>query len=179
MSYGPYGGVEKYVISAIRFGLLSPREIREMAKVTVIRPELYESDGSPVMGGLRDPHFGAIEPGETCPVCGNRREACPGHFGKIDLARPVVLPHLGEKIYRTLQATCRNCGRVLIPPQRAAYMLSVYRRLKERWPILAEIFAEELRRPRRPRSAPTVAPSSTGSGTSSLTTSMRRGQRAR
>jgi DNA-directed RNA polymerase subunit A' len=144
MSYGPYGGVEKYVISAIRFGLLSPREIREMAKVTVIRPELYESDGSPVMGGLRDPHFGAIEPGETCPVCGNRREACPGHFGKIDLARPVVLPHLGEKIYRTLQATCRNCGRVLIPPQRAAYMLSVYRRLKERWPILAEIFAEEV-----------------------------------
>jgi len=62
MSYGPYGGAEKYVISAIRFGLLSPREIREMAKVTVIRPELYESDGSPVMGGLRDPHFGAIEP---------------------------------------------------------------------------------------------------------------------
>ncbi len=144
MSYGPYGEEERYTISGIRFSLLSPREIREMAKVTVIRADIYESDGSPIMGGLRDPHFGAIEPGERCPVCGNLRQDCPGHFGKIDLARPVMLPHLGEHIYRLLQATCRNCGRILIPNDKAAYMLQVYRRLKERWPVLADIFAEEV-----------------------------------
>ncbi len=135
---------ERYIISGIRFSLLNPREIREMAKVTVIRPEVYDADGSPVMGGLRDPHFGAIEPGERCPVCGNTRENCPGHFGKIDLARPVVLPHLGDKIHELLQATCRSCGHALIPPQKAAYMLNVYRRLKERWPVLANIFVEEV-----------------------------------
>ena len=144
MSYGPYGEEERYVITGIKFGLLSPREIREMAKVTVVRPEIYEADGSPVMGGLRDPHFGAIEPGERCPVCGNTRQDCPGHFGKIDLARPVMLPHLGERVYRLLQATCRNCGRILLPDEKVAYMLEVYRRLREKWPVLADIFAEEV-----------------------------------
>lgn len=144
MSYGPGEEHERYTISGIKFSLLSPREIREMAKVTVIRPEIYEVDGSPVMGGLRDPHFGAIEPGERCPVCGNTRQDCPGHFGKIDLARPVILPHLGDKIYQLLQSTCRSCGRILIPPQKAAYMLTIYRRLKEKWPLLADIFVEEV-----------------------------------
>jgi DNA-directed RNA polymerase subunit A' len=144
MSFRQSEEQERYVISGIKFSLFSPREIREMAKVTVIRPEIYEVDGSPVMGGLRDPHFGAIEPGERCPVCGNTRQDCPGHFGKIDLARPVVLPHLGDKIYQLLQATCRSCGRILIPPQRAAYMLSVYRRLKDKWPVLADVFIDEV-----------------------------------
>jgi len=54
MSFRQSEEQERYVISGIKFSLLSPREIREMAKVTVIRPEIYEVDGSPVMGGLRD-----------------------------------------------------------------------------------------------------------------------------
>ncbi|MEB2793309.1 MAG: DNA-directed RNA polymerase subunit A' [Caldisphaeraceae archaeon] len=136
--------MEKYVIDKIHFRLISPLEIRKMAKITVVRPEIYEADGSPVSGGLRDPHFGAIEPGERCPVCGNTREECPGHFGKIDLSRPVILPHLGEKINLLLQSTCRNCGRILLPEDRIAYLTAIYKKLKEKWPLLAQNFSEEI-----------------------------------
>ena len=137
---------ERYVIDKIQFGILSPSEIRKMAKVTVVVPQLYEADGSPVAGGLRDPNFGAIEPGERCPVCGNTREECPGHFGKIDLARPVIHPGFGDIIHDLLQATCRQCGRLKLPPERIAYLLNLLRRLKRRWPILAKQLVKEIKR---------------------------------
>jgi len=138
------GFVERYIIDKIVFGILSPAEIRAMSKVTVITPELYAPDGTPIQGGLRDPAFGAIEGGERCPVCGNTRLECPGHFGRIDLARPVVHPGFAEKIASLLQATCRVCGRVRIPPERAKYLLAILRRLREKWPKLAENLLKEI-----------------------------------
>ena len=135
---------EPFVIEKIVFGLLSPQEIRKLAKVTIIRPDVYEADGSPVVGGLRDPHLGAIEPGERCPVCGNTREECPGHFGKVELARPVLLPHLGDYIYMMLQSTCRRCGRLLLPQDRIEYLRRIYVRLKEKWSRLAEVMANSI-----------------------------------
>lgn len=145
MSVRP-GFVERHIIDKIVFGILSPSEIRAMAKVTVITPELYAADGTPIQGGLRDPAFGAIEGGERCPVCGNTRLECPGHFGRIDLARPVVHPGFAEKIASLLQATCRACGRVKIPPERAKYLLAILRRLRDRWPRLADSLVEEIER---------------------------------
>ncbi len=137
---------EPYMLHKIKFGVLSPHEIMKMSRVTVVRPDIYESDGTPVTGGLRDPHFGAIEPGERCPVCGNTREECPGHFGKIDLARPVIVPHYGETIYHILQSTCRVCGRILIPQKRAEYLLNLYDRLRDKWPRLAENLIAEVKK---------------------------------
>ncbi len=147
MSYnGGRDRFESYLIDRIVMGVLPPHEINRMARVTVTRPDLYESDGSPITGGLRDPHFGAIEPGEVCPVCGNTRENCPGHFGKIDLARPVLIPYYTDYINVVLQATCRQCGRLLIPSEKAEKYRKIYRRLKEKWPKLAANFVKELRK---------------------------------
>ncbi len=137
---------EDYIIKSIKYGVLSPREINAMARVTVTRPELYESDGSPVPGGPRDPHFGAIEPGEVCPVCGNTRELCPGHFGKLDLARPVVVPYYSDHIHSMLQATCRVCGRIRLPTEKKERYRAILRRLKAKWPLLAEAFLKEIKK---------------------------------
>ncbi len=137
---------EVYTLSKIKFGVLPPHEISRMAKVTVTRVELYEPDGTPVHGGPRDPHFGAIEPGEECPVCGNSRERCPGHFGKLDLARPVVLPYYSDYIADILKATCRACSRILIEEERAKELLELLKILKEKWPKLAENLVKEIKK---------------------------------
>ena len=137
---------ERYILSGINFGVLPPFEISRMARVTITRPELYESDGTPVMGGPRDPHFGAIEPGEVCPVCGNRRDNCPGHFGKIDLARPVLIPYYSDHVNAVLQGTCRACSRILIPEEQAKRQLRILRTLKSKWPQLAKNFVREVRK---------------------------------
>ena len=144
MGFRPERFEEPFVIERIVFGLLSPQEIRKMSKVAIVRSDIYEADGSPVIGGLRDPHLGAIEPGERCPVCGNTREECPGHFGRIELARPVLLPHLGDYIYTLLQTTCRRCGRLLLPQDRIEYLRRIYVRLREKWPRLAEVMARSI-----------------------------------
>jgi len=137
---------ETWVLGSIKFGVLPPHEISRMAKVTLTRVELYEPDGTPVHGGPRDPHFGAIEPGEVCPVCGNTRERCPGHFGKLDLARPVVLPYYSDKIADILKATCRSCSRLLLPQEKINDLLDLYKALKDKWPQLAENLVREIKK---------------------------------
>lgn len=50
-------------------------------------------------------------------ACGNQVGDCPGHFGIIELARPVI--HVGYAnivVYKLLKSTCRSCNRILLDP---------------------------------------------------------------
>ena len=80
-------------ISAIKFAMLSPEEIRKMSATKIITADTYDDDGFPIDMGLMDPHLGVIEPGLRCKTCGKKVDECPGHFGHIDLAMPVI--HVG------------------------------------------------------------------------------------
>jgi DNA-directed RNA polymerase subunit A' len=101
-------------IKSIKFALLSPDEIRRMSGSKIITADTYDDDGFPIDMGLMDSHLGVIEPGLRCKTCGGRVDDCPGHFGHIDLAMPVI--HVGyiKEIKKLLQATCKSCGRLLL-----------------------------------------------------------------
>jgi DNA-directed RNA polymerase subunit A' len=101
-------------ISSMRFSVFSPNEIRKYSVLEITAPETYDDDGIPVPGGLMDSKLGTIEPGQKCATCGNTAARCPGHFGHIELAEPVVHISFVEDIYRLLQVTCRSCGRILL-----------------------------------------------------------------
>ncbi len=103
-------------IGSIRFGLLSPETIRRMSVVQIVIPDTLSEDGTPVPNGLMDPALGTIDPGQRCRTCGNRLGECPGHFGHIELARPVVHVGFNKVIYKMLQATCHECGSLLLEP---------------------------------------------------------------
>jgi DNA-directed RNA polymerase subunit A' len=118
-------------ISAIKFGILSPDEIRKMSATAIITSEVYDNDGLPIDGGPMDRRLGAIEPRETCPVCGNTRENCPGHFGHIELAKPVIHVSFAKHILMYLKATCRVCGRIKITEEERKQYLELLRRLDE------------------------------------------------
>ena len=85
-------GVSKR-IGWIKFSTLSPDEVRKMSATKIITADTYDDDGFPIDMGLMDPHLGVIEPGLRCKTCGNKVDECPGHFGHIDLAMPVI--HVG------------------------------------------------------------------------------------
>lgn len=51
--------------------------------------ENMDSDNRPRMGGLLDPRMGTIDRNFKCQTCGENMTECPGHFGHIELARPV------------------------------------------------------------------------------------------
>ncbi len=104
-------------IKQIEFGLLSPEEIRKMSALKVITADTYDEDGFPIDMGLMDTHLGVIEPGLRCKTCGRKVDECPGHFGHINLAMPVI--HVGyvKLIKNLLRASCRSCGRCLLNPR--------------------------------------------------------------
>ncbi len=101
-------------INGIRFASLSPDEIRRMSAVKVITADTYDDEGYPIDGGLMDRHMGVVERGLKCATCGARSDDCPGHFGHIDLARPII--HVGfiKEIETLLKCTCGECGRLML-----------------------------------------------------------------
>ncbi|MFQ6130087.1 MAG: DNA-directed RNA polymerase subunit A', partial [Candidatus Hadarchaeaceae archaeon] len=103
------------LIDHVDFGLMSPDEIRKISVTKIVTADTYDEDGYPIERGLMDSRLGVVDPGLRCRTCGARAGDCPGHFGHVELARPVA--HVGyiDTIYNCLRATCRKCGRVLLP----------------------------------------------------------------
>jgi len=91
-----------------------------MSAVKIITADTYDDDGYPIDMGLMDLHLGVIEPNLRCRTCGGRVNDCPGHFGIIELAMPVIHVGYAKEIKHLLQSTCRACGRLLpdAPPSR-------------------------------------------------------------
>ena len=137
---------EEKIIGGIKFGILSPELIRKMSATAIVTSEVYDENGLPVEGGVMDPRLGVIEPGQRCATCGNTLAKCPGHFGHLELARPVL--HIGfvRHIYDLLRATCRKCGRVKVSDSEITRYLDLYERLKDRWPQLAKSLTEFVKR---------------------------------
>jgi len=103
-------------IKSIDFELLSPDRLRKMSTVRIVTPDTYDDDGYPIEGGLMDPKLGVIDPGLRCKTCGGGITSCSGHFGHIELIRPVV--HIGyvKMVLTLLKTTCKKCGRILLEP---------------------------------------------------------------
>ena len=102
------------VIDAIRFGVFSPQEIRKLSVAEIKTADTYDEDGAVIPSGLMDNRLGVLEPGQRCGTCGNTATKCPGHFGHIELAVPIIHVEFTKSIHDLLQAFCRNCGRILL-----------------------------------------------------------------
>ena len=79
--------------------------------------DTYDEDGGSIAGGLMDHRLGTLEPRQRCRTCGNISINCPGHYGHIELAVPVIHVEFAKHIYKLLSVTCRSCGRILLSPE--------------------------------------------------------------
>ncbi len=102
------------VIENVKFGIISPEQTKKLSVVKLSVPDTYNEDGYPIDGGLLDQRLGVIDPGLVCKTCGARAKTCPGHFGHIELVRPVIHSEFSKIIYMLLQSTCSNCHRILM-----------------------------------------------------------------
>ncbi|MFB6076751.1 MAG: DNA-directed RNA polymerase subunit A', partial [Candidatus Nanohaloarchaea archaeon] len=111
-------------IEALKFGLVSPEKVEQLSVKRITKADVYDSDGYPVEDGVMDPELGVIDPGMKCRTCGGRMKECPGHFGHIDLAKPVVNVLHVKKIRNLLRFTCRECQASLIKNEDKAFRKS-------------------------------------------------------
>jgi len=114
---------EQYVskqVESITFSVFSPKLLKQMASAKIVTPELYDKEGYPVDGGLMDIRLGVIDPGLKCKTCGSKLKECAGHFGYIELARPVIHIKFINIILNLLKSTCKECSKILIPKAKFA-----------------------------------------------------------
>ena len=124
-------------VHSIIFGVLSSTFIKKMASAKVVTPELYDKEGYPVDGGLMDIRLGVIDPGLKCRTCGSKLKECTGHFGYIELARPIIHVKFVPIILTILRSTCRECSRVLIPKNKIGKYAQELDRIQEQQGIEA------------------------------------------
>jgi len=101
-------------IANITFGLISPKYLREISVANINTSDTYDDDGYPMENGLMDSRLGVIDPGLKCRTCGGRVGQCRGHFGHIELTRPVIHVGYAPEIYNLLRITCHECGRAMV-----------------------------------------------------------------
>ena len=118
-------------IRSIDFALIGPKEIRNLSTTKVITADTYDDDGFPIPMGLMDMHLGVIEPGLRCKTCSRKLDECPGHFGHIDFAMPVIHSGYSKVIKDVLSSTCSSCSRLLLPQERIDHYTSLLEKIHE------------------------------------------------
>ncbi|KAL4361846.1 hypothetical protein GQ457_04G021960 [Hibiscus cannabinus] len=108
----PYSPAEVAKVRVVQFGILSPDEIRQMSVVQIEHSETTER-GKPKVGGLSDPRLGTIDRKLKCETCTANMAECPGHFGHLELAKPMF--HIGfmKTVLSIMRCVCFNCCKIL------------------------------------------------------------------
>jgi len=100
-------------VKGIQFSVLGPEEIIKRSVVKVTKTDTY-SGSDPIIGGLFDPRMGVLEHNKVCTTCEQKNVFCPGHFGHIELAKPVYHAMFFDIVKKILKCVCYRCSRVLI-----------------------------------------------------------------
>ena len=119
-------------ISGIQFSISSPDEIRQSSVVEITKYETYEKD-IPVIKGLFDRRMGVTESGELSGTCGQKNIHCPGHFGHIELTRPVYNYHFIQIILKLVKCVCYKCSKLLIDKESDICNVISKKPSKQRW----------------------------------------------
>lgn len=131
-------------IKEISFGVLSPENVRKVSVTTIIQADTYDDEGYPINGGLMDPKLGVIDPGLKCRTCNLKFGECQGHFGHIELSRPVIHVGYSKEIYDILKATCKECSRLLLTEERIEHYEEKLRQEGVRGSIRQSIISDVL-----------------------------------
>ena len=127
-------------IRGIRFCVLSPDEIRRMSVAEVFKTDTYVGN-EPVVNGLFDSRMGVLDHNKVCQTCEEKNTFCPGHFGHINLAKPVFYIQFFDIVKKLLKCVCFRCSKLLVnaeSEQIKTILNKKYTRQK-RWELLYKL----------------------------------------
>ncbi|ALX27642.1 hypothetical protein GMAR_ORF268 [Golden Marseillevirus] len=117
-------------IRAVQFGVASEAEVLSMSVCEVVFSEtkprkvlkdvLIENSKAKrefslsYEGTLYDERMGTLDAKSKCKTCTLDARYCPGHFGHINLKKPVINPHHIKVIGNILKCICIKCSRTLL-----------------------------------------------------------------
>jgi len=125
-------------VTGLQFSIMSPDEIRSNSVVEVSKHETYDKD-VPVVKGLFDNRMGTTDMGKVCATCGLDNIGCPGHFGHIELARPVYNYHFIDITVKILKCVCFRCGKLRVNKESPSISELTNKSNKTRWNTIYEM----------------------------------------
>eukprot|EP00816_Leptocylindrus_hargravesii_P004270 CAMPEP_0196809198 /NCGR_PEP_ID=MMETSP1362-20130617/9154_1 /TAXON_ID=163516 /ORGANISM="Leptocylindrus danicus, Strain CCMP1856" /LENGTH=1770 /DNA_ID=CAMNT_0042183805 /DNA_START=2209 /DNA_END=7521 /DNA_ORIENTATION=+ len=125
-----YSRVRLRRVKKLQFGVINPDELRQYSvtqALTVNGKKIpagitrYETqiNGQPVYGGANDPRMGDLH-----------EKSDPGHFGHIDLARPVYHQGFFNPMLKCLRCVCYHCSRLVMDEEEFKFQRIVSRLYK-------------------------------------------------
>lgn len=97
-------------INSITFGVLSSDQILNLSVAKIDQPKSHVAPGT-----VYDPKMGLTTDSNTnCITCGNNSIKCSGHFGHIELNKPIIHPFYMKNITHLLRSFCFHCSRLKI-----------------------------------------------------------------
>ena len=95
-------------VKSIKFGILSPEEIEDISVCKVYKSKI----SSPLEDTVYDERMGPCDSNGLCTTCGASIRVCPGHFGHIELAVPVIHPQFSKLLVSILNCICLSCSKL-------------------------------------------------------------------
>jgi DNA-directed RNA polymerase II subunit RPB1 len=119
-------------VEGVQFSISSPKDIRTHSVVEITKYETYDKD-IPVVKGLFDIRMGVTDRDMVCATCNQKNTCCPGHFGHIELVKPVLNYHFIQTILKLLKCVCFKCSKLLIDKESEMCKLIYKKPSKVRW----------------------------------------------
>ncbi|CAI8497078.1 unnamed protein product [Hanseniaspora opuntiae] len=108
-----YSSAPLRTVKEIQFGLFSPEEVRAISVLKISTADTFDEKGQPILNGLNSPLLGSVDRNNMCQTCHEGMSDCPGHFGHIELAKPVFNIAFLGRIKKVLESVCIHCGKLL------------------------------------------------------------------
>lgn len=96
-------------VNKIFFSVASADDIRKKSAYVVNNPKFGDDKTNTVYD-----HRGGAVFGKKCATCKQYEQACPGHFGHIELSYPIVNPIFFNHAINVLRLICHSCSKLLI-----------------------------------------------------------------
>jgi DNA-directed RNA polymerase II subunit RPB1 len=101
------------LIYGIQFSVMSAEEIKSRSVAEIVSTDTFAGN-EPVIGGLFDPRMGVVDHNKICQTCEQKNTFCPGHFGHIELAKPLYYIQFFDTIKKILKCVCFKCSKLLL-----------------------------------------------------------------
>ncbi|KAK9241224.1 hypothetical protein V1525DRAFT_392485 [Lipomyces kononenkoae] len=95
-------------VTEVEFGYFTARDIKNLSVKQITHPQVFDSLGHPISGGLHDLALGAYDK-TPCATCRLDARFCPGHIGHIELPIPVYNPLFFSQMYILIRSACLYC----------------------------------------------------------------------
>ena len=94
----------------MRFGILSDEEVKRMSVAEIKSEQLIDRNNNPQFEGILDSRMGTTSRDQFCGSCECDYIECPGHFGHIELAKPIFHGGFITTVQNVLRIICVECS---------------------------------------------------------------------